>query len=193
MEHADCRLIRERAKEGVPADGGMGPVCAAVSCFNMKMTIRDYFGPLRPPFLIINLSCVAAGAGAALWRKGSIRWIDAVLALAGAVCAHAAVNALNEYSDFHTGIDARTVRTPFSGGSGTLQKHPEMSGYVLGIGLLCAAVTAAIGLYFTGPRAGASFLWELQDLRSPFSTLPGSRAHRFRVSWRRAWGSGPAW
>lgn len=114
----------------------------------MKKTLRDYLGPLRPPFLIINLSCVAAGAGAALWRKGSIRWIDAALALLGAVCAHAAVNALNEYSDFHTGVDARTVRTPFSGGSGTLQQHPELSGYVLRIGLLCAAVTAAIGVYF---------------------------------------------
>jgi 1,4-dihydroxy-2-naphthoate octaprenyltransferase len=115
----------------------------------MKTTIKDFLGPLRPPFLIINLSCVAAGAGAALWRKGSIRWADAALALIGAVCVHAAVNALNEYSDFHTGIDAQTKRTPFSGGSGTLQKHPEMSGYVLGLGLLCAAVTAAIGVYFT--------------------------------------------
>jgi 1,4-dihydroxy-2-naphthoate octaprenyltransferase len=115
----------------------------------MKATKSDYLGPLRLPFLIINFSCVAAGAGTALWRKGSISWTDAVLALVGAVCVHGAVNALNEYSDSRTGIDARTVRTPFSGGSGTLQRHPEMSGYVLGLGLLCAAVTAAIGLYFT--------------------------------------------
>lgn len=114
----------------------------------MKAPIQDYLGPLRPPFLVINLSCVAAGAGAALWRKGSICWADAALALIGAVCAHTTVNALNEYSDFHTGIDARTLRTPFSGGSGTLQKHPELSRYVLGLGLLCAAMTAAIGLYF---------------------------------------------
>jgi 1,4-dihydroxy-2-naphthoate octaprenyltransferase len=70
------------------------------------------------------------------------------LALIGAICVHGAVNSLNEYSDFHTGIDVHTQRTPFSGGSGTLQKHPEMSAYVLGLGLLCAAVTAAIGLYF---------------------------------------------
>jgi 1,4-dihydroxy-2-naphthoate octaprenyltransferase len=118
----------------------------------MKTTIKDYLGPLRPPFLIINISCVAAGAGAALWRKGSIRWADAALALIGAVCTHAAVNSLNEYSDSRTGVDARTKRTPFSGGSGTLQMHPEMSGYVLGMGLLCAAVTAAIGLYFACTR-----------------------------------------
>jgi 1,4-dihydroxy-2-naphthoate octaprenyltransferase len=121
----------------------------------METTIKDYFGPLRLPFLLLNLSCVAAGAGAAFWRKGSIHWIDLALALVGAVCAHASVNALNEYSDFHSGIDAHTDRTPFSGGSGTLQKHPEMSGYALGIGLLCAAVTTAIGLYFIWIRGWA--------------------------------------
>jgi 1,4-dihydroxy-2-naphthoate octaprenyltransferase len=114
----------------------------------MKATIKDYLGTLRVPFLLLNPSCVAAGAGAALWRKGSIDWADAALALVGAVCAHASVNSLNEYSDFLTGIDAHTKRTPFSGGSGTLQRHPEMSAYALGIGLICAAVTAAIGVHF---------------------------------------------
>jgi 1,4-dihydroxy-2-naphthoate octaprenyltransferase len=121
----------------------------------MKTTIKDYFGPLRVSFLLLNLSCVAAGAGVAFWRKGSIDWVDVALALVGAVCAHASVNALNEYSDFHSEIDAHTNRTPFSGGSGTLQKHPEMSGYAMGIGLLCAAVTAAIGLYFIWTRGWA--------------------------------------
>lgn len=121
----------------------------------MKATIKDYLGTLRVPFLLLNPSCVAVGAGAALWRKGSIDWTDAALALAGAVCAHASVNSLNEYSDFLSGIDARTSRTPFSGGSGTLQRHPEMSGYALGIGLLCAAVTAAVGMYFIWTRGWA--------------------------------------
>jgi len=114
----------------------------------MKLALKDYLGTLRVPFLLLNLSCVALGAGCTFWRKGSINWIDALLALVGAVCAHASVNSLNEYSDFHTGVDSRTIRTPFSGGSGTLQRHPEMAGYALGIGLACAAVTAAIGIYF---------------------------------------------
>jgi len=114
----------------------------------MKKTIKDYLGTLRVPFLLLNPSCVALGAGCAFWRKGSINWVDALLALVGAVCAHASVNSLNEYSDFHTGVDFHTVRTPFSGGSGTLQRHPDMTGYALGIGLACAAITAAIGLYF---------------------------------------------
>ena len=114
----------------------------------IKPGINDYLGTLRVPFLLLNLSCVALGAGCAFWRRGSIDWTDALLALVGAVCAHASVNSLNEYSDFHTGVDSRTIRTPFSGGSGTLQRHPAMVGYALGIGLTCAAVTAAIGIYF---------------------------------------------
>jgi len=121
----------------------------------MQTTIKDYLGPLRVPFLLLNLSCVAAGTGAALWRKGSIHWVDFALALVGAICAHASVNALNEYSDFHSGIDAHTDRTLFSGGSGTLQKCPEMSGYALGVGLLCATATVAIGLYFIWNRGWA--------------------------------------
>jgi len=114
----------------------------------MNARVKDYLGPLRVPFLLLNPSCVAAGAGAAFWRNGAIDWADVVLALFGAVCAHASVNSLNEYSDSQTGIDARTNRTPFSGGSGTLQRHPELAGYALGIGMLCAALTAAIGIYF---------------------------------------------
>jgi 1,4-dihydroxy-2-naphthoate octaprenyltransferase len=79
------------------------------------------------------------------------------LVLAGAVCAHGSVNALNEYSDFVTGVDSRTCRTPFSGGSGTLQRRPELAGYALGIGLVLAAATAAIGGYLAW-RAGPAIL-----------------------------------
>jgi 1,4-dihydroxy-2-naphthoate octaprenyltransferase len=114
----------------------------------MKPAFSDILGLVRAPFLLLNFSCVAAGAGTAYWRTGSISWKDALLALVGAVLAHAAVNSLNEYSDFKTGVDSRTSRTPFSGGSGTLQKRPGLAGYALGIGLACAALTASIGVYF---------------------------------------------
>lgn len=108
----------------------------------------DLLGPLRVPFLFLSLACVAAGAGAAFWRTGRIDRGAALLALFGAVCAHASVNSLNEYSDFRTGVDSRTRRTPFSGGSGTLQRRPELAGYALGVGLVLALVTAVIGGYF---------------------------------------------
>jgi hypothetical protein len=84
----------------------------------MKAPIQDYLGPLRPPFLVINLSCVAAGAGAALWRKGSICWTDAALALIGAVCALTTVNALAGFADRSVGgprVDGRVAKWNGSG------------------------------------------------------------------------------
>lgn len=110
--------------------------------------LPDLLGPLRVRFLLLPPVCVATGAGVAFWRTGRIDWGVALLALIGAVCAHAAVNALNEYSDFRTGVDARTGRTPFSGGSGTLQRRPDLAGYALGVGLALTAATAVIGIYF---------------------------------------------
>lgn len=119
--------------------------------------LSDFLGPLRVPFLLLPPACVAGGAGAAFWRAGRLDWRTVVLVLVGAVSAHASVNALNEYSDFRTGVDSRTRRTPFSGGSGTLQRRPELAAYALGIGLVLAAVTAAIGVHFA-LRVGPALL-----------------------------------
>jgi 1,4-dihydroxy-2-naphthoate octaprenyltransferase len=38
---------------------------------------------------------------------------------------HGAVNAFNEYEDIKSGLDFKTQRTPFSGGSGTIVPVPE--------------------------------------------------------------------
>jgi len=54
----------------------------------------------------------------------------------------------NEYLDFKSGLDARTRRTPFSGGSGTLPAEPEMAGFALTVGWITFAITALIGVYF---------------------------------------------
>lgn len=117
----------------------------------------DLFGPLRVPFLLLAPACVATGAGAAFWRTGRLDGGTALLTLVGAVCAHASVNALNEYSDFRTGVDSRTHRTPFSGGSGTLQRRPELAGYALGVGLALAVTTAVIGAHLA-LRVGPAIL-----------------------------------
>ena len=122
----------------------------------MKQPVfRDYLGPLRPPFLLINISIVASGAGTAFWRNGTLNALDVLLALAGAILAHISVNSLNEYSDFRTGVDSHTIRTPFSGGSGTLQRIPALAPYALGVGLVSAGITALIGIYFIQARGPA--------------------------------------
>jgi 1,4-dihydroxy-2-naphthoate octaprenyltransferase len=103
---------------------------------------------MRLPFLILTPACVLLGVAAATWTSGGVNLAHAALALLGAVGAHISVNALNEYFDFRSGLDFRTQRTPFSGGSGTLPANPDASRSALLTGLIALAITAAVGVYF---------------------------------------------
>jgi 1,4-dihydroxy-2-naphthoate octaprenyltransferase len=114
--------------------------------------IKFITGPMRVPFLLLGPVCVLLGIGTALGEAGHINLSWALLALLGGVTAHISVNALNEYVDCVSGLDARTQRTPFSGGSGVLPQQPEMAHLALITGLVALAVTALIGVYFTIQR-----------------------------------------
>lgn len=105
-------------------------------------------GPMRVPFLILTPACVSLGYGTAVWSTGGVSFLHFLLALVGAVAAHVSVNALNEYHDFRSGLDRRTERTPFSGGSGTLPRHPEMAGTALATGVIALGIVLVVGLYF---------------------------------------------
>lgn len=109
---------------------------------------KNLLGPMRLPFLVLPPACVLLGVGTAVWTQGRISIFHALLALVGATAAHISVNAFNEYFDYKSGLDLRTQRTPFSGGSGALPAHPGLARYALTIGLVCLALTALIGLYF---------------------------------------------
>jgi 1,4-dihydroxy-2-naphthoate polyprenyltransferase len=74
---------------------------------------------IRGPFLILAVALVAIGWAAAA-REVPIPGIRLALLFFGVVAAHASVNLFNELSDYQTGIDAATRRTPFSGGSGLM-------------------------------------------------------------------------
>jgi len=113
-----------------------------------QVPTRAFLGPMRLPFLILTPAIVLLGIGAAFYRSGSVDLVQAVIVLIGAVAAHVSVNALNEYFDFRSGLDLRTQRTPFSGGSGTLPAQPASAPMALVIGLAAMAITAAVGLYF---------------------------------------------
>lgn len=67
--------------------------------------------------------------------------------LVGAVASHASVNAFNEYFDFKSGLDAMTVRTPFSGGSGMLPAQPSLAQATLWMACAALVLAVAIGLY----------------------------------------------
>lgn len=109
--------------------------------------IAAYAGVARAPFLVLPVTLVAAGAAAAAFDDGASQ-LASGLALIGLVALHAAVNAFNEASDMKSGIDLRTTRTPFSGGSGTLPSGALSRGGALGVGVAWSLVGLAIGAYF---------------------------------------------
>lgn len=115
-------------------------------------------GPMRLPFLALTPACALLGLGTALWTTGHINGWHFVLALAGAVSAHISVNAFNEYFDFKSGLDAKTQRTPFSGGSGTLPAQSGMAYPTLIMAWVTLGITAFSGLYFVVLR-GPAILW----------------------------------
>ncbi|MCK5312977.1 MAG: prenyltransferase [Desulfobacteraceae bacterium] len=105
-------------------------------------------GSMRIPFLVLPPTCVALGIAAAIHAGSSINILHLVLVFIGAVCAHISVNALNEYDDFKTGLDFKTIQTPFSGGSKAIPENPEKAHHALIMGLATLAVTIIIGAYF---------------------------------------------
>ncbi|MNZ67073.1 1,4-dihydroxy-2-naphthoate octaprenyltransferase [compost metagenome] len=123
-----------------------------------------WLGVIRGRFLLLALTCVALGIAAALQTRdlddGFVA--DALLVLLGALAAHAGVNALNEYSDYRSGLDQQTRRTPFSGGSGTLVAQPQFVDVAQWLGLGAVGLTTAIGLYFLVRQP--ALVWSLAPL-----------------------------
>jgi len=109
---------------------------------------KQLFGPMRPPFLVLAPACAQVGLGTAYLQTKHINWFYFVLAAVAAVLAHISVNAFNEYFDYKSEVDTRTQRTPFSGGSGTLQAHPELATSTLALSWGALAIVGLIGLYF---------------------------------------------
>jgi 1,4-dihydroxy-2-naphthoate octaprenyltransferase len=121
--------------------------------------IKSILGIIRAPFLILSPACVAVGIGTAYWQTKEISWMYSLLIFIGALSAHISVNVFNEYFDYKSGLDAKTQRTPFSGGSGTLQARPELIKITLVLAGLSLIITSAVGLFFIWVRG-----WQLLPL-----------------------------
>ena len=102
----------------------------------------------RPNFLVLAPLCAGLGVAVA-WHQGEPpALLNTLLVLIGALLAHAAVNLLNEYEDFASGLDLITRRTPFSGGSGALPEVPTAARHVLLAAFGTLGLVVASGLYF---------------------------------------------
>jgi 1,4-dihydroxy-2-naphthoate octaprenyltransferase len=112
----------------------------------------------RPAFLLITPVQVFLAWMAAIDAHRIVALQDVVLVLLAALAAHISVNALNEYSDFHTGVDALTQRTPFSGGSGALQRSPESANLARYFAWGALALVLVLGIYFVLVRGDLPLL-----------------------------------
>ncbi len=121
--------------------------------------LKTLFLTSRPQFLLLSFSVVLLGSAIALYDGAD--WSGALFSLivVGAVLSHAAVNILNEYQDFQSGLDATTQKTPYSGGSGALQNNPSAAPWVLKLFFVTLSVLVLLGGYFIALKG-----WQLLPL-----------------------------
>lgn len=108
---------------------------------------KTIFFATRPNFLILSFSIVFMSASIAHYEAQDWSWLMFTLTLSGAVLAHAAVNLLNEYQDNQSGLDFMTPKTPFSGGSGSLQANPLAEASVLNAFKVVMSLLMLIGIW----------------------------------------------
>ena len=111
------------------------------------MNLKVWFAETRPQFLL--LSVVLAFLGNAIaWNDGYFHLGHALLAFFGLLLCHISVNVLNDYFDYKSGIDLKTKRTPFSGGSGILPAARMTPRQVFWLGMGSFLLAVPIGVYF---------------------------------------------
>ena len=106
-----------------------------------------WLSEVRAPFLALPVIFVPLAVASA-WVRGSFDPLNAILCLVGATMLHMSVNVLNDYFDYHSGIDLAAKPTPFSGGSGILPNGELQPKSVLIAGISFLAVGSLVGLYF---------------------------------------------
>jgi 1,4-dihydroxy-2-naphthoate octaprenyltransferase len=109
--------------------------------------LKIWFLETRPQFLILSVVLAFLGTSIA-WYDGAFHLGHAILAFIGLLLCHISVNVLNDYWDYKSGIDLKTRRTPFSGGSGFLPDASLNPKHVLWFGLACFLLAVPIGVYF---------------------------------------------
>lgn len=109
--------------------------------------LKTWFLETRPQFLVLTVMLIFLGTCMA-WYDGAFHIGHALLAFIGLLLCHISVNVLNDYYDYRSGIDLKTKRTPFSGGSGILPAASLKPGQVFWFGLICLLLAVPIGIYF---------------------------------------------
>jgi 1,4-dihydroxy-2-naphthoate octaprenyltransferase len=83
-----------------------------------------------------------------LYSHAVFNVLNAVLVLIGALLTHASVNAFNNYFDYRSRIDERTMKTPFSGGVDIIVRGQMKPRQAFSVALGCLVGAGLIGIYF---------------------------------------------
>ena len=102
----------------------------------------------RPNFLPLAVVIVLAATAAAFYAHLTFNPLNAVLVMTGAILLHASVNAFNNYFDYRSTIDHKTVKTPFSGGVDLIVKGEIKPATAFAVASACLLGAALIGAYF---------------------------------------------
>ncbi len=109
---------------------------------------------IRFRFLAASAIAVTCGLALAIWyQPQNVSLIYAILTYIGIFCLHSSVDLLNDYWDFKRGIDLRTKKTKFSGGTGVLPQgllkphHVYLAGIFF---LILGLMMGGIFVYFKG-------------------------------------------
>jgi 1,4-dihydroxy-2-naphthoate octaprenyltransferase len=92
---------------------------------------------------------VTCGLALTIWNNyQEFSMVDAILVYSGIFCLHCSVDLLNDYFDFKRGIDSRTLRTRFSGGTGVLPEGLLTPKAVYRAAIIFLILGLGIGVYF---------------------------------------------
>jgi len=115
--------------------------------------VKKWLLVIRAPFLPLSVVLALLGASVAWYESqefGTAFHLGyAFLAGFGLLLAHISVDVLNEYFDYTSGVDLRTRRTPFSGGSGALPSGLVTPRQALWLGAGALVACVPIGIYFS--------------------------------------------
>jgi 1,4-dihydroxy-2-naphthoate polyprenyltransferase len=116
----------------------------------LNFRLNIWLRAIRFRFLAASAIAVSCGLALAIWTSpAQFNILNSILIYLGIFCLHSSVDLLNDYFDFKRGIDMRTKKTNFSGGTGVL---PE--------GLLSpkSVYLAGIIFLFMGLTVGGAFV-----------------------------------
>lgn len=110
--------------------------------------LSSWFRVIRVKFLLASVIAVCLGLAINWWQNQTIDLVYAGLTFVGVIALHASVDLLNDYWDFKRGIDTKTKRTRFSGGTGVLPEGLLQPNEVYRAGLIFLIIGSSVGGYF---------------------------------------------